>query len=118
MLHGISIAANTVLLAPVGPWTSTDRASALLTRRGGSRFGPRTGIFIGMGKAPQIASNIRSRVSPTRDDPVRFFFEIWKQVDEDSRMEIEISQTFPTEQEARRACNDALPLYIAKRGGD
>ena len=41
----------------------------------------RTAIFIGMGKAPQIGSNIRSRVIPARDDPVRFFFEIWKQVD-------------------------------------
>ena len=81
-------------------------------------MGQRTAIFIRMGKSPQIGSNIRSRVSHTRDDPVRFFFEIWKQVDEDSRMEIQISGTFATEQEARRACNEALPLYTAKRGGD
>jgi hypothetical protein len=71
-----------------------------------------------MGRAPPIASNIRSRVSRTRDDPARFFFEIWKQEDEDSRMEIQISQTYSTEEEARKACNEALPLYIAKRGGD
>jgi hypothetical protein len=74
--------------------------------------------FAAMNKAPRIASNIRSRVSPTRDDPVRFFFEIWKQEDEDTRMQIQISQTYSTEEEARTACSEAVPLYIATRGGD
>jgi hypothetical protein len=85
---------------------------------GGSHLGPRAARFTEMGKVPQIASNIRSRVSPTRDNPVRFYFEIWKQEDEDSRLEIQISRTYATEEEARRACNEALPHYIAMRGAD
>jgi hypothetical protein len=81
-------------------------------------LGRRTAKFAEMGVAPRIAINVRSRVSPTRDDPVRFFFEIWKQEDEDTRMQIQISQTYATEEEARRACNEAIPLYVATRGGD
>ena len=81
-------------------------------------MGRRTAKFAEMGVPPRIAINVRSRVSPTRDDPVRFFFEIWKQEDEDTRMQIQISQTYATEEEARRACTEAIPLYVATRGGD
>jgi hypothetical protein len=59
---------------------------------------------------------VHSLLRATSTDPLRYYFEIWTDLEVGIRLASETSRTYTTRGEAARACKEELPRYRERMG--